>query len=212
MPTGHFGYPQPENSWEASTYDATACPRCGIAPIQRYPFRLRGEPGARKSDFLQLNWVFGVFFVRPHVAADLAAMRITGAVAGPVLHHKSGQPLETLVQLHIESPLPAGAVAVGALQPVTCRPENEESHAVLPGPKRYPPETPFCGRRKYHMPPTLRVRADALAEASELAHTAEWFGSGGIAFRPVVASERIVALAQSRKWRGVRWQALDLIP
>jgi hypothetical protein len=62
------------------------------------------------------------------------------------------------------------------------------------------------------MPPTLRVRAAALADASDLAHTAEWFGSGGSAFRPVVASEGVATLAQNRKWRGVRWQPLDLIP
>lgn len=61
------------------------------------------------------------------------------------------------------------------------------------------------------MPATLRVCAEGITAAGDLAYTSEWFGSGGRAFRPVVASDRVVALARSRKWRGVRWSRIDLV-
>jgi hypothetical protein len=39
--------------------------------------------------------------------------------------------------------------------------------------------------------------------ASDFALTETWFGSGAVAFRATVVSERFVALLQTRQWRGV---------
>src|ERR1700704_6517980 len=105
IPMGHFGYPQPQDTWDRATYGPDYCIRCGIAPSQLHPFRLRSEPGAKQSDVLWINWVYDELFAPPHVAADLAAAGITGIEVLPVVRHKTGSPLESLLQLRIRSSL-----------------------------------------------------------------------------------------------------------
>jgi hypothetical protein len=47
---------------------------------------------------------------------------------------------------------------------------------------------PYCGRVKYHAPTLLALIGNALPEDTpDLFQTAEWFGSGGSAFRLTVA-------------------------
>jgi hypothetical protein len=213
VPMGHFGYPQPEDSWDRATYGPDYCIRCGIAPSQLHPFRLRSEPGAKHSDVIWINWLYDEPFIRPHVAADLAAAGITGIEALPVLRHKTGSPLESLLQLRIRSSLPAGAVLTEGLQPVTCRVQNEESHVRLSvGESRIPPDAPYCGRTKFHPPQSPRVRESTFVDTADIVRSAEWFGSGGQAFRQIFASTRMVELAKARKWRGVRWEKPNLTP
>jgi hypothetical protein len=212
LPTGHFGYPQPEDSWYTATYGSDYCIRCGIAPSQTHPFRLRGEPKARHSDFIWINWVHDALFVRPHVAADLAAAGIIGVEVFPVLRHKTGTPLETIVQLQILESLPSGAVLTDELQIVTCKPDNEESHVRIEGgASRIPPGAPYCGRKKYHAPLKSRIRESGFNESPDIVRSAEWFGSGGQAFREIFVSSRVVDLATSRKWRGSLWKTPGVI-
>jgi hypothetical protein len=154
--TGHFGYPQPESGYALATYDSTYCDRCGIGGVQRIPFRFRSEPKVRHSQFLQLNWVFDEFFVRPEVEAGLKEAGITGVTFGPALHHSTGRPLETIQQLTISSVLSAALDTVG-LQPVTCKPDNEEGPPWYGGGQpRYSPDYPYCGRVKHHWPKARR--------------------------------------------------------
>jgi hypothetical protein len=78
---GHHGYPMPEDNFGylEATYDvAYLCPICGIGGVQKAPFRLRAEPKAARSQFLQLNWVFDEFFLRKAAADCLAIAGITG--------------------------------------------------------------------------------------------------------------------------------------
>src|SRR5262249_37893351 len=123
--TGHFGYPQPEDRYALETYDSAYCDRCGIGGAQRNAFPFRSEPQVRHSQFLQLNWVFDEFFVRPEVVTGLKEAGITRVAFGPALHSRTGRALETIQQLVILSVLPAALEVVG-LQPVTCKPDNEE--------------------------------------------------------------------------------------
>jgi len=45
QPTWHAGYPQPEDTYLATTYDLSDyCAQCGTGAVQRAPFRMRGEP------------------------------------------------------------------------------------------------------------------------------------------------------------------------
>jgi hypothetical protein len=115
------------------------------------------------------------------------------------------------------------------LPTVTCRPENEEAVSLrtmfakwdkLHKRERPPvlsPELqektrkekewiaaiPYCGRVKFHPPTALALIPDNLKDAPDLFQTAEWFGSGGSAFRLTLASERFVNLARERRWRGL---------
>ena len=62
---------------------------------------------------------------------------------------------------------------------------------------------PYCGRVKYHPPTSLVTIAGSLNDAPDLFQSAEWFGSGALAYRLTFASERFVALAREHKWKGL---------
>jgi hypothetical protein len=209
--TGHFGFPQPESNYAVATYDSGYCDRCAIGGVQRIPFRFRTEPNARHSQFLQLNWVFDEFFVRPEVATGLREAGITGVKFGPALHHRSGRALETIQQLMISSVL-SGALDIVGLQPVTCKPDNEEGPPWYGGGQpRYPPDYPYCGRVKYHWPQghALRFRDHAFVSAPDIVKSLEWFGSGGSASRAILISERVVETFEKHRWRGVKWDLIE---
>jgi hypothetical protein len=115
------------------------------------------------------------------------------------------------------------------LPTVTCRPENEEVVSLRAmfakwdelhkrdGSSVLSPESqekirkakeriaaiPYCGRVKFHPPTALALNADNLKDAPDLFQTAEWFGSGGSAFRVTLASERFVNLIRERRWKGL---------
>jgi len=219
--TGQFGYPQPVDEYESLTY-SDGCLRCGISGEQRAPFRFLSEPKARHSDFLQLNWLFDELFVTPSVRDELQQSALTGFDFLPALRHRTGEPLQGRVQLRIQTILPP-ALDPSTLQPVTCRPHNEEwtessqrfeDAARAAGSMRYPPDHPYCGRVKYHRPPSTlpNVAASAFEGAPDIAKSNEWFGSGGAAHRLIICSERFVELVKSRQWRGIRFSELQLSP
>jgi hypothetical protein len=209
--TGHFGYPQPEDDYKLATYGTSYCERCGIGGVQRIPFSFRSEPKARHSQFLQLNWVFDEFFIRPEVESRLTEVGLSGIAFGPALHHSTGRALESIKQLMVMSALPA-ALGIAGLQPVTCKPDNEEGPPWHAGSQpRYAPDYPYCGRRKYHWPQKkpLRFLPQPFATAPDIIKSFEWFGSGCSAFRAVLVSERVVHIIESNRWRGVKWDVVE---
>jgi hypothetical protein len=203
MASGHHGYPQPEDGYKDGLY-ADVCHHCGIHGEQSASFRMRDEPKTRHSQFLQLNWVFDAFFVRPDVAMDCASAGLSGFDFAPVLRDSTGIPLSSVVQLRIATVLP-GAL-VNRLPPVTCRPHNEEGRA--PDPPFV--KGPYCNRVKHHPPTTLGLSSTALSGPPDIFQTVEWFGSGGRAWRATIVSERFAKLIAVRRWRGVSFKDVSL--
>lgn len=210
---GHHGYPQPEEGWWERTYEATTrCRKCGFVTEQRAPFRLRGEPAASHSQFLQLNWVFDEFFVRPAVRDALLAAELTGIEFVPPVIHRSGLPSLTVDQMRITSAL-RPAIDTSALQTVTCKMNNEESaSAFAPGPI-LESSSDFCGRTKYHLRHRgpLQLERAAFEGAPDVVRTAERFGSGGLAFRATIVSQRFRELVAAAKWRGLSFEPVALV-
>jgi hypothetical protein len=200
---GHHGYPQPEDSYLEQTYSAV-CHHCGIHAEQSTPFRFKAEPKASHSQFLQLNWVFDAFFVRPEVAVDCASVSLTGLNFTHVLRHSTGLALSTIAQMQI--PTVVRCALVDHLPPVTCRPYNEEG--VPPHPAFV--KGAYCSRVKHHPPTTLGVASKALHGLPDIFQTEEWFGSGGSAWRATLVSERFAQLIRSRRWRGVSLEEIAL--
>jgi hypothetical protein len=210
--TGHFGYPQPENSYAIETYDPLYCDRCAIGGNQVIPFRMRSEPKAHHSQFLKLNWVFDEIFVRPEVRSEFQSLNVEGCEFESVLHHKTGKSLESIYQLRIHRTLQAALVTDG-LQTVTCKPDNEEGPPWHGGGQpRYAPDYPYCGRVKYHWPQSqpLQFYATAFSTAPDIVKSLEWFGSGGSASRAILASERVIAAIKKHGWRGAKWSEIEL--
>ena len=122
-------------------------------------------------------------------------------------------------------------VETSRLPTVTCRPDNEETVALRAAVAKkqgsssghvLSPELqehfrkqreriaaiPYCGRVKCHVPTSsLALIPGCLAGAPDVFRTAEWFGSGGLAFRFTLASERFVNLVRERGWKGLAFHS-----
>lgn len=209
---GHHGYPQPEDGWEEVVYSPDGgCERCGIHGGQVAPFRLRAEPKARHSDFVQLNWVFGELFVRQDAQSALEDAGITGLHwLAPVIH-KSGEASADVRQIVIETVLQP-ALRTGALTFEVCEPGAPHPS---PGPL-YPARLqalPYCGRVKYHWGHRGQLEFDAgcLAVAPDIVKTNEWFGSGGEADRMILCSSRFRDAVLDGGLRGLSFEPVSLV-
>jgi hypothetical protein len=211
----HHGYPQPEDGlgYRQATYDVSDyCPTCGIGGVQNAPFRLRAEPRASHSQFIQLNWVFDEFFLRAEASEGLRGAGITGIDSlAPVLHRKD-RASEQMTQMVVKTTLPPALDSTG-LQLVTCKPQNEEWH---PGQQLRPSEPegrPNCGRVKYHCmcKGPFRFSRKALEGAPDVVKSHEWFGSGASAHRLVIVSQRFRQAVVTAKWRGVSFEPIELV-
>jgi hypothetical protein len=225
---GHSGYPQPEKNFQylRMVYAGT-CMRCGIFDRQIAPFRFKKSGRASPSGFTQLNWVFDAFFVPPALAEEILKAGISGVSFRPAVFHRANVDCPDRVQMVVSTIIPCAETS--RLPTVTCRPENEEVVSLratfakwdqlhkLDGPSVLSLELqekirkereriaaiPYCGRVKFHPPTGLALNPDNLKGAPDLFQTAEWFGSGGSAFRLTLASERFVNLVRHRRWKGL---------
>jgi hypothetical protein len=228
------GYPMPgglakPHAYKSAVY-AAICSRCGMYDGQTAPFRFAKSGRRELSGFMQFNGVADQFFVRPDIAQEIAKAGITGVSFGPALDHRSGVELADRVQLHFANIEPCAETS--QLPTVTCRPENEEViaiRAIFAKQKPLPEKQgesllsrelkeklrkdgekiaafPYCGRVKHHVPTSLALIPGKLKSAPDLFQTAEWFGSGAVAFRLTIVSERFVNLVRERGWKGLAFQ------
>jgi len=182
-PSWQHGYPQPDDDFGylAASYDLTAyCAECGVEKRRVAPLRMKGEPKWGKKHILQLNWIFDEFFVLPDVWESTFKPFGVGCV--PVLDHRTGKELQTVVQLDITT------TAASTLQ-------VPEDHPCEPCPR--------CGRRKYL--PTSKGAFPTLAETptDHILKTKEYFGSGASAWKAVIVSSSLFQQITERKLKGV---------
>lgn len=208
--SGHHGYPQPEDDYHVATYDLTEfCPTCGIGPVQERPFRLRADPGSKRSHFVQLNWVFDEFFLSEETREGLQSSGIQGIeFLAPLLGRKE-RPSERLSQMVVKTTLPSAIDRTG-LQPVTCQIQNEEFRPDSPSSNQ---EGPFCGRLKFHRTRRgpHRISGSAFEGAPSVVKSNEWFGSGRSANQLVIVSQEFRQVVTSAKWRGVSFEPVELV-
>jgi hypothetical protein len=197
---------------------------CGIFDRQIAPFRFKKSVNASLAGFAQLGWVPDAFFAPPAVLEEITKAGITGVSLGPAIYHRTGEERTDLAQLMISASI--ACVETSRLSTVTCRPANEEvitlramfaKQKPLPAKSALSPELqekirkerkriaaiPYCGKVKHHVPTSLALILGKLKDAPDLFRTAEWFGSGGLAFRLTLASERFVNLVRERRWKGL---------
>jgi len=182
------GYPMPDMDlgYRQMTYDLTDyCHNCGIGRIQKAPFRMCREPKWRKHHVMMLNWVFDEYFVRPEVWERV--FRKYGVECMPVLKHKTGQPLEKVVQLKIDT-FATAPLKMGDAPYETC---------------------PTCHRTKFlphcrgFFPPF------AAKQSADIFKTREYFGSGAEARHEIIISSRLFRELTNAKLHGVRFAAIE---
>lgn len=184
------GYPQPRRGWERATHK-NECPRCGAGYRQKSPFRLAGEPRMGKHDFLSLHWTWAVFCTSRVVEA-LATNKIRGCEVWPAIINRTNQPSAVVSQLifpHVAGP---GLAGEDRLKSETCS---------------------QCGMTKYeyHKRGYMHLRRDSLRTDVDTQLTYEWFGSGGMGFREILWSHRLVKLILEAGWRGLRFKPVKLV-
>jgi len=209
---GHYGYPQPEDDFTSFTYNTDNwCSKCGIGWIQNAPFRLRKKPNKKRTQFLQLNWVFDEFFVPHEVAAVLAEAGVSGIEFLPPVLHKTSEPCDGLLQMRVKSDL-VGGLDSGNLDRTLCLPSPQGSDSPSAPAAPIADSSEYCGRSKFlymHRGPFV-LDASALADAPDVVKSREWFGSGAEARKLVLVSKAFRDLVVSQKWRGLGFEPVRL--
>lgn len=229
---GSRGYPQPEHEFQyRRIVYAAPCFRCGIFERQIAPFRFKKSVTA-PTGFTALGWVPDALFAPPDIVEELIKAGIKGISPSPAVYHRTGLECSDRVQLLI--PTIIDCAEISRLPTVTCRPDNEEIVAIRGTFTKYEASSgktsalspglqekirkqrekiaaiPYCGKVKYHPPTSLALIQDRLKEAPDLFQTAEWFGSGGQAFRLTLASERFANFVRERGLRGLGFHSVNL--
>lgn len=213
---GEYQYPEPgAPDYLAATYDlANYCHLCGIGAVQNRPFRLRSDFRQKSSQFLGLHWAFDVIFVRPQTKRLLENAGISGVDFRHPILHRSGEPITSVYQMHIAATSRPG-LALQSPFLVTCKPNNEESHARgLQRLRNRLAGRPHCHRVKYHHPrrEPITLRRDALEDLPDIALSYEYFGSGGGASHLVLVRRNVVALANAYRLKGLRFTPIIILP
>jgi hypothetical protein len=178
-PSWHYGYPMPDDDFGyLQDFDLSEyCARCGIGLKQLVPFRMKRAPPWGNKSIVQLNWVFDEFLVKPETWTNI--FKPFGIDCLPVLLHREGTALDSVVQLKIERVMD-----------------------LEMGDSPYE-ECGFCGRKKY-LPITRGfLPQPQITDQSTLFKSSQYFGSGGNAFRLVIASANLYRSIVDSKLKGV---------
>ncbi len=205
---GEYQYPQPEDGYIEATYDTSDyCRRCGQGARQDRPFRLKKDFVQKQAKFLGLHWVFDEIFIRPVVMSIFDTAGISGLTYREVLHHQTGQPIQDLLQVNIPIIEQSGLIT-GDLSPVTCTPQNEESHVKGLGGAKDKAVMPFCGRVKYHYPKTKPVefKESILKDQPDVVKSLEYYGSGAAAHHFLLFRSKVMRLVKEKGLRGLEFQ------
>lgn len=177
------GYPQPEDDYDTVTYDSShRCKECGTGLVQKAPFRLRGEPKWGRRSLMGLNWVWDEIFTTPTVWREV--FRPFGIDCMPVLKNKTGEVLETCVQLKIDATVD------------------------LDIPKSHPSE--YCHACKVTGWKVSRVGpfpGPAGEPSAAIFKSTQYFGTGHQPFREVLLSKALYAEIERHGLKGIEFGA-----
>jgi hypothetical protein len=190
IPSFEQGYPQPQSQWplKQMSYE-NVCPQCGIY-IQTKNLRLKKEPSLGKNSFMSLIWANEVFCTSD-VLVGLETIGAIGYSPWDAIIHKTGQPSKIIHQLFVPRIALPGLVIDKYLKWVVCS---------------------TCGIKKYypHWRGIMYLRKEAMVSEIDFILTNEWFGSGLIAFRELLVSNRVATLIIDKGWQGVRFKVVEL--
>jgi hypothetical protein len=181
----HHGYPQPEDDFRSVTYDdSDYCLACGIGGKQRGPFRMLREPKWGAKHLLQLNWVLDELFTTPETWE--AVFRPFGIESIPVINHKSGTTLRSVVQLDIRA-LATSKISPDAFVADSCA---------------------TCNRGKLQPIARGLFPHVEIPKTLHLAKTREYFGSGASAWRAMIISSALYESIRARGSKGASFQVV----
>jgi len=186
------GYPMPDldGSWmNVSFNEGQDCPKCGMGIKQMAPIHLKREPKMGKRDFMGIFWTFNIF-AKPEVIEVMSKNNINGFETMPALHYKTKAPLNTVMQLRFTQELSKGLIDDNLTK-----------------------EFPECGHIKYLglSRGMYKFARDSFDGMPDFVKTSEWFGSGHLALRTILASSTFVDLYFKNKWKGLCLEPIELV-
>lgn len=179
-PTWHHGYPEPANDFGYLnlTFDLKDyCKVCGVGKKQIAPFRLKKAPAWGAKSILQLNWIFDEYFVTPTVWERIFAP--IGVAARPVIFDKTGEEIDSIVQLTISSV--TDLEFDGAYEKCSC-----------------------CGRNKF-LPISKGFYPAIKIEEKGIFKSSQYFGSGASAHQMVMVSNLLYKEIKSAGLKGIEF-------
>jgi hypothetical protein len=177
--SSHHGYPQPEQSYLAATYDLKDyCVRCGIGKKQTRPFRLRNTPVLASNSILQLNWIFDEYFVTLDTWEGI--FKPLGIANRSAVVNTTDLDVKSLVQLEIS-----------AVRDVDLK---DIAYEICP----------VCDRKKYSS--SFRgYYPEPDAFDSPMLRSSQWFGAGANGFNIVVISNVLYRKIREAGLEGVEF-------
>ena len=191
IPTFEQGYPQPQSTWPIKQSSLELfCSKC-CRHRQIASMRLKKEPHMGRKSFVTPIWT-GNTFCTPEVFEAFEEIGARGFHTRDVVIHKTGEAIKNVRQLCVPGIANPGMIPYEGLVKKIC---------------------PECGQPKYYpyVKGMLQIRKEALLPDTDFMLTHEWFGSGYIAFREMLVSNRIANLILDKGWRGVRFKVVELV-
>jgi len=193
-PAWHCGYPMPDddNGYMQITYDdKDYCTECGIGLKQQSPFRMSREPRWGSKQILQLNWVMDEFFATPEAWEHV--FKPFGVDCLPVIGHRTGRPLNAVIQLRVTSmSTPVGEP--GGFLRETC---------------------PTCKREKMCGTSPGRFPHVELMTNTHMAKTPDYFGprpgDGPVAWHKIIISAALYKAIVSHKLKGAEFETVAAV-
>ena len=185
------GYPQPASKWplKQQTYE-NVCQKCGVYK-QANEYRIKKEPSLGRKSFFSPNWVMELF-TTPLVVLSLESISAKGFEARNIIIHRTNLPSEKLLQIFILGITKPGLVLDKDMVGTDCN---------------------VCGTKKYyyHNTGAMRIKGNSLPTDTDFVKTSEWFGSGLIAFREILISNRIAQLILDNNWMGALLKVIKIV-
>jgi len=185
------GYPQPKMSWPFNQPDRELlCPKCAIYR-QIAPMHIAREPHLGKKAFMTTIWTHEIFCI-PAVFSGFEEIHARGYEAWDVILHKTGETSQKVRQLFVPAIAEPGVVFEDQQKRMKC---------------------PECGTVKFtaHMRGILRIRRESLIADTDFMLTNEWFGSGYLAWREIIVSNKVAQLVLDRGWQGIRFKVVEVV-
>jgi len=187
-----YGYPMPDLDfgYKNISFDPKKeCSVCGVGMEQMAPIHLKEEPRLGKNDFMGINWTFNTF-ARLEIIKTMSNEGISGFEVISAIHHDTMEQLNTIKQLKFTQELPGRVVDDNLTK-----------------------ELPKCGHIKYLglSRGMYKFPRDSFDGVPDFVKTFEWFGSGHLALRLILASSAFVNLYIKNKWKGLRLEPVELL-
>jgi hypothetical protein len=177
-------YPQPDDfGYRIASFDVSEfCPVCGIGLRQTAPIRLIGEPKWGSQSFFEVFGLPGELFATPQAYEQVK--RYFHIDYWPVLRHRDGATLKTVVQLKVADLC------------VLNMPAHFRSEQCM-----------VCGRTRYER--VLRGPFPDVVEPcrAAISKTSKFFGAAALSWRDYVLSPEAYKVFSSIAPRDFRFQA-----